>query len=312
MHSDRDLLPAAATGSVVTVGTFDGVHLGHRRVLERLAVRARASGQASVLVTFDPHPLAIVRPEAAPLRLTLPEERAEVLATTPIDYVVVVRFSPAVAALTAEEFVDDVLRRRLRMRSLLIGHDHGFGRGREGDAGTLHQLGAARGFDVEVIEAVHGPSGQVVSSTAIREAVARGALDAAAEGLGRRYSVAGRVVSGAARGRLLGFRTINLAPPPGKLLPAHGVYAIRAETPHGTFGGMLNHGPRPTFGDAEVALEAHLFDASADLYGATVRLDFVARLRGVQRFDSPEALVAQLQADERSAREALRALTQTL
>ena len=223
-----------------------------------------------------------------------------------------IRFTPAVARLSAEEFVDQALRARLRMRELMIGHDHGFGRGREGDVNTLRELGASRRFAVDVVPAVAGPEGRAVSSSTIRAAVAAGDLEAAIGGLGRRYSVGAHVVSGARRGRLLGYPTINIAPPPRKLLPALGVYAVRAETPHGTFGGMLNLGGRPTFDDPTVTLEAHLFDASIDLYGAAVRLEFVSRLREVRRFESGEALAAQLATDERQARSALGALTQTL
>ncbi|MBA3891124.1 MAG: bifunctional riboflavin kinase/FAD synthetase [Gemmatimonadaceae bacterium] len=312
MPADPSGLPSLARGSVVTVGTFDGVHLGHRHVLDRLAVRSRECGLPSVLVTFDPHPLEIVRPDAAPPLLTLPHERLELLATTPVDYVFVLRFTSAVARLTAEQFVDEVLLRRLSMRELLIGHDHGFGRGRAGDVTTLQELGASRDFVVDVVQAVAGPGGRAVSSSAIRNAIAAGDLATASGGLGRRYSVSARVVSGARRGRLLGYPTINITPPPRKLLPGHGVYAIRAETPKGAFGGMLNHGPRPTFDDPHITLEAHLFNADVDLYGSSVRLEFVSRLRDVRRFDSADALAAQLAVDERHARDALGALTQTL
>lgn len=312
MPADVHGLPALARGSVVTVGTFDGVHLGHRHVVDRLTDRARERGLPSVLVTFEPHPLEIVRPESAPPLLTLPHERLELLATTGVDYVVVLRFTPRLARLSAGEFVDEVLLRRLAMRELLIGHDHGFGRGREGDVGTLQELGASRHFAVDVVPAVAGPQGSAVSSSAIRAAIAAGDLELASGGLGRRYSVAAHVVSGARRGRLLGFPTINIAPPPRKLLPAHGVYAVRAETPHGAFGGMLNLGGRPTFDDPTVTLEAHLFGADVDLYGSAVRLEFVSRLREVRRFESGEALAAQLAVDERQARSALGALTQTL
>lgn len=312
MRGEARGLPALADGSVVTVGTFDGVHLGHRQVLDRLVERARARGLPAVLVTFDPHPLEIVRPDSAPDLLTLPHERLELLATTALDYVVVLRFTAQVARLTAQQFVDEVLLRRLAMRELLIGHDHGFGRGRAGDVTTLQELGGTRNFSVEVVPAHADRDGRAVSSSAIRSAVAAGELAAAAAGLGRRYSVGAHVVSGARRGRILGFPTINVAPPPRKLLPAHGVYAVRAETPRGAFGGMLNLGGRPTFGDPTVALEAHLFDAGVDLYGAAVRLEFVARLRDVRRFESGAALAAQLADDERDARSALGALTQTL
>lgn len=299
-------LPPEVAGTVCTVGTFDGVHRGHRLVLDRLADRARALGLPAVLVTFDPHPLEVVNPAAAPPLLTVGSEKAEVLAESRIDYVVVLPFTARLASLGAAEFVDLVLREQLGLRELLIGYDHGFGRGRSGDAQVLQGLGASRGFGVEVVPPVEGADGRPISSTTIRRAIAGGDLARAADGLGRAYSASGRVEHGAGRGRALGFRTINVALPPArKLLPPEGVYAVRVQTPHGPFDGMMNLGPRPTFGEAEVRLEAHLFDVERDFYGLPVRLDFIARLRETRRFASPEALRAQLAADERAARLAL-------
>lgn len=292
--------------TVVTVGTFDGVHRGHQDVLERLVRRATALGTRSILVTFDPHPLEVVNPAAAPSLLTVGDEKLEVLAESGIDYVAIIPFTPALAAFDAERFVDEVLVARYRVRHLLMGHDHGFGRNRAGDEHVLRALGEARGFTVEAVEPVVGGHGQPVSSTAIRRAVAGGDLDRAREGLGRPYAVGGRVVRGAQRGRLLGFPTINVPlPSPRKLLPPQGVYAVRVQTPLGPFGGMLNLGPRPTFGDEESTLETHLFDATGDFYGTRVRIDFLRRLRDTRRFESPGALAEQLARDERAARETL-------
>lgn len=293
--------------TVCTVGTFDGVHRGHRLVLERLAARGRALGLHSVLVTFEPHPLEVVNPAAAPPLLTVGSERTEVLAESAIDYVVVLPFTTTLASYSAEAFVDEVLRRRLGMRELFVGYDHGFGRGRSGDAEVLRALGAVRGFEVEVVPAVEGHDGRPISSTSIRRAIAGGDLDRAADGLGRAYSASGIVGRGSQRGRSLGFRTLNIALPPArKLLPPEGVYAVRVQTPQGPFDGMLNLGARPTFGEEEVLLEAHLFDADLDLYDRPVRVDFVARLRETQRFVSSDELVAQLRRDETAARAALK------
>lgn len=301
-------LPPDVTATVVTVGTFDGVHRGHRHVLDRLVARGKALGLRTVLVTFEPHPLEVVNPAAAPLMLTLGEEKREVLAESGIDYLAVVPFTPALARYAAQEFVTHVLRERFNMEYLLMGYDHGFGRNREGDVEVLQALGAREGFRVEVVPPVSIGDGRPISSTSIRRAVAGGDLERAAHGLGRPYALGGRVVPGAARGRGLGFPTINLAPPsPRKLLPPQGVYAVRVQTPGGAHGGMLNLGPRPTFGDPSVGVEAHLFDTSGDWYGAWVRVDFIARLRDTQKFASPAALVEQLRRDEDDARRVLSA-----
>ena len=301
-------LPPDVTRTAVTVGSFDGVHRGHQDVLRQLVARARQLNVHSLLVTFDPHPLEVVNPSAAPRLLTVGDEKLEVLAESGIDFVAVVPFTPAFAAFSAERFVDEILLGRFRMHDLLMGHDHRFGHNRSGDVTTLRRLGSARGFDVSVVPAVTVNGGQNVSSTAIRRAVAGGDLDGAFRGLGRHYSLGGRVGEGARRGRLLGFPTANVpVPGPRKLLPPEGVYAVRVQTPAGPHDGMLNLGPRPTFGDAETVVEAHLFDADLDLYGATVRIDFVARLRDTQKFSGVEALVAQLHQDAAHARSVLSA-----
>jgi riboflavin kinase / FMN adenylyltransferase len=305
-HAVESGLPPNVRATVVSVGTFDGVHRGHRDVLDRLAARGAALGLRSVLVTFEPHPLEVVNPTAAPLLLTVGEEKREVLAESGIDYVAVVPFTPALARYGAEEFVTKVLRARFRMEHLLMGYDHGFGRNREGDVEVMQALGARDGFRVEVVAPVSIGDGRPISSTSIRRAIAGGDLERAAYALGRAYSLGGRVMPGAARGRGLGFPTINVAPPnPRKLLPPQGVYAVRVQTPGGSHGGMLNLGPRPTFGEQAVGIEAHLFDTSGDWYGARVRVDFIARLRDTQKFSTPAALVEQLRRDEDDARRVL-------
>lgn len=311
MHSrvvaaDESGLPPYVKGTVITVGTFDGVHRGHRDVVERLVARSRSLKTPSVLVTFEPHPLDIVNPSAAPLLLTTQYEKLEVLAETGIDYVAVLPFTAELAAFSAEDFVEHVLRRRFRLRELLIGYDHGFGRQRAGNVDVLRTLGERDGFRVAVVDPVATPDGYSVSSTFIRRAIAGGDLERASAGLGRLYSVSGPVLRGSQRGRTIGFPTVNLgAPPPRKLLPPEGVYAVRVQTPRGPVGGMMNLGPRPTFGDSATSLEAHLFDTSGDFYGAHVRIDFVRRLRETRKFASAGQLSNQLRHDEREARNAL-------
>ncbi|HKN66943.1 MAG TPA: bifunctional riboflavin kinase/FAD synthetase [Gemmatimonadaceae bacterium] len=298
-------LPRLSLGAVITVGTFDGVHLGHRAILSRVARRAADRSLPSVLVTFEPHPLDVVNPSAAPLLLSTTNEKLELVAECGIDYAVIVPFTPSLAALDPSAFVEKLLLDRYCLRELLIGHDHGFGRGRSGDIHILRQLGERFDFEVEMVEAV-AVDGAPVSSSAIRRSIASGDLESALRSLGRRYSFSGHVVPGDQRGAKLGFPTVNIALQTArKLLPPVGVYAVLLESERGTFGGMMNLGPRPTFDDPVLSLEVHLFDATGDWYGAPVRVEFVSRLRDTVRFDSVDALVAQLRADEHAARAAL-------
>ncbi len=303
-----------AQPAVVTMGTFDGLHLGHRAVLAEVKQRARAAKLASVLVTFDPHPLAVVNPAAAPKLLTLPAEKEALVQAEGIERFVLMPFTPAVAQLDAEAFV-----RRLcdeyDMRELVMGYDHGFGRGRAGDVELVQRLAREQNFRMAVVDAVRDNS-QPISSTLIRTAVAHGDLDSATRWLGRRYGIRGTVVRGAGRGRTIGIPTINLAPPDArKLLPPDGVYAVRVRILESgarildpgskILGGMMNQGARPTFGEQARTLEVHLFDFDGELYGETVQVEWVRRLRDVQAFPSREALVAQLEHDRQAARATL-------
>jgi riboflavin kinase/FMN adenylyltransferase len=301
-------LPLRDRGAVVTVGSFDGVHRGHQDVLRRLVARATEVGLPSVVVTFEPHPLEVVNPAAAPPRLTLRTEKLEQLANAGVSYVVVLPFTPALAACEAATFVREILLERLGMAELLVGHDHGFGRGRMGDIEALRALGGRWGFGVTVLDPVCAAPGVAISSTAIRRAVAGGDLARAATALGRPYGVAGTVVQGDRRGRTLGYPTLNVPlPTPRKLLPPDGVYAVIVQTPSGPCGGMCNLGGRPTVGDGLRLLEAHCFDVRGDWYGAQVRIDFLGRIRDIRSFPSLEALQAQLDNDAARARALLAA-----
>ncbi len=293
------------SGTVVTVGTFDGLHRGHQAVLDEIVRRARARRLASLLVTFDPHPLAVLNPEAAPRLLTLADEKREILGRTALDRIALLPFTRELAQLSAEEFVERVLRAQYGMRELVVGYDHGFGRGRTGDVEAVRQMGAREGFAVDVVDAVRD-DGQPISSSLIRTAVAHGDLAAAARWLGRPYSALGMVERGVGRGRTIGVPTLNLAAPePRKLLPPDGVYAVRVACRGERWGGMMNQGPRPTFGVAARGLEIHLFGFSGELYGETVTVEWVRRLRDVHTFASRDALVAQLARDRRAAEASL-------
>ncbi|TVP74248.1 MAG: bifunctional riboflavin kinase/FAD synthetase [Gemmatimonadales bacterium] len=303
-------MPQDGRGTVVTVGTFDGVHRGHRAVLEEIRQRARATGRRAVLVTFHPHPLRIVRPGIAPPLLTTPVEKREILAESGLDWAIFLTFTPELSRLSPRAFVDQILVKELGVQELVIGYDHGFGKGRAGDADTLKALGRERGFAVDVVRPVPmaSPGGEPtpISSTRIRRAVSEGRISDARDGLGRPYSIRGVVVRGDGRGKGLGFPTANLHLGfPEKLLPPAGIYAVRAALRDGMHPGALHLGPRPTFEGSPPSIELHLLDWEGDLYGREVRVDLVERLRGVEAFESPEALVRQMDEDVRQARRVL-------
>jgi riboflavin kinase / FMN adenylyltransferase len=284
--------------NVVTVGTFDGVHRGHKQVLDALCDAARRKGIPSLLVTFDPHPLRIVRPATAPLLLTTPPEKIEILAQTDVDRVALLRFTPDLARLSPGSFVEHVLMSRFRMKHLVIGYDHGFGRDRSGDVATLRPIGRRLGFDVEVVPPVQTDGDEPVSSSRVRHAVAAGNVALAARGLGRPYSLTGTVVRGAGRGRKLGFPTANIeVASPDKLLPHEGIYAVRAALGDRFADGVLHLGPRPTFAGMPPSIELHLFDYSGNLYGRRIRVEFHDRVRDIARFDSADALIHAMEAD---------------
>ena len=297
-------LPPNVTGTVVTIGTFDGVHKGHRGVLSEISSRARPPGLASLLVTFEPHPMEIVNPQAAPPLLTLAEERREILAQCDLDYAVFLKFTASMSQQSPKEFISYLIE-KFSMKELVMGHDHGLGRGRTGDVATLRELGSSLGFSVDIVNAVE-EDGRPVSSTLIRREIAGGNLAAAEKQLGRRYSLTGMVVGGDGRGRTIGYPTLNIAMPDHrKLLPPDGVYAVIVESPLGSFAGMMHQGPRPTFDDDTRSVEVHLLDFNGDLYGARVKVSWVAYIRGVRRFASPEQLKAQLDNDLDDAENAL-------
>lgn len=297
--------PAQHPGTVITVGTFDGVHRGHWQVLETVRASAGREGLPAVLVTFHPHPLQVVRPDSAPRLLTTPLEKKEILAESALDYAVFIPFTHVLRGYPPERFVQEILIDRLAMKHLVIGYDHGFGRGRSGDAQTLRDIGRRLGFGVEVVEAMR-TNGDAISSTRIRNALLEGHVDQAAVGLGRPYSARGVVVRGDGRGRALGFPTANIRiGDSDKLLPKEGVYAVCATLRNGTHRGVLHLGPRPTFRGSPPSVELHIFDFDDDLYGAMVRVDFCARIRDIHHFSSQRDLIAAIQADCEQARKVL-------
>lgn len=291
--------------TVVTVGTFDGVHRGHWTVLQEIRARAAETDRRSVLVTFDPHPLRIVRPEHAPRLLTTPTEKKEILAESGLDYAVFITFTEGLSRYEPRRFVEEILVGRLGVKELVIGYDHGFGKDRSGDADTLRAIGRELGFDVDVVPPV-ASTGDAISSTRIRKAVAEGRLEEATACLGRPYSLRGIVARGEGRGRHLGFPTANLTvAQTDKLIPPPGIYAVRGVLRSGTYDGALHLGPRPTFRGSPPTIELHILDFDGDIYGEEVRVDFVERLRDVRPFSTAAALVEQMQEDVELARRVL-------
>jgi riboflavin kinase/FMN adenylyltransferase len=293
-------VPPEARPSAVALGIFDGVHLGHRAILGTALTRARADGLEAVACTFDPHPMEVLQPDRAPRPITTLEERLALIGETGIDAVVVLAFTRDLAAVEPEAFVKEVLLERLRAREIVVGYNHRFGRGARGDARLLQELAPRMGFQAHVVPPMT-VEGAPVSSSEVRAALQRGDVTRAARDLGRPYSIAGPVTSGAGRGRTLGFPTANVESE-RPVLVARGVYRGRMLVDAAAHPAVVNVGVRPTFGETTLAVEAHLLDFSGDLYGRRVRLEFLERLRDEMRFPSVEALKAQVARDIESAR----------
>ena len=298
-----DAFPSDARPSVVALGVFDGVHLAHRAILDRAVARARQGGGTAVACTFDPHPAEVLQPDRAPLPIMTLDERLTLIAVSGIALSVVVPFTPAVAAIEPETFVTDILGGQLGAREVVVGFNHRFGHRARGDAALLREVGARVGLHAEIVPPMD-VDGTPVSSSAIRAALQRGDVAGAARMLGRPYFVAGEVVEGAGRGRVLGFATANLAPERPLLTPP-GVYACRFVVDGANHAAVVNAGVRPTFEEKVFTIEAHLLDFTGDLYGRRARLDFVARVREERKFPSVEALKAQVALDVEEARRAL-------
>ncbi len=288
---------------VVTVGVFDGLHRGHQRILERAF--EVADGDPVALVTFDPHPRAVLGPPKRARLLSPLPERLKILSKWPLAAVVVLRFDQEIAQWSYREFVGDALCTKLGAKHLVLGYNVALGRSREGNREHLAALGAETGFEVDFVDAVEH-QGEPISSTRVRHRLDAGDVDAATAMLGRAYELEGSVVRGSGRGRVLGIPTANLELHPEKLVPGNGVYAVRVHIGPTHHLGALNVGVVPTFeGSGERSIEVHLLDYTGDLYGARVRLEIVAKLRDERRFSGADALVAQVRRDFEAARTVL-------
>ncbi|HTL41298.1 MAG TPA: bifunctional riboflavin kinase/FAD synthetase [Pseudolysinimonas sp.] len=305
LYPSRDAVPRDFGPSAVTVGKFDGLHLGHRDVLRQLCDAAQARGLVPAVVTFDRNPLAVLRPDRAPEPLVSPAQKVELFEAAGVGAVLMLPFTEELARLSPEAFVTRILVDTLHAELVLAGRDFRFGDRGSGDLEALKGFGSALGFEVQMIED-YGRGGRRVSSTWIRELLSEGKISAAAQLLGRLPAVRSRVVHGEQRGRELGYPTANLDPDIEGMLPLDGVYAAWATVDGERFGAAVSIGNNPTFeGVPQHQVEAHLLDQRLDLYGRTINLEFVEYIRPMKRFDGVDALVAQLQADERRIREVL-------
>jgi len=287
-------------GSVVTIGNFDGVHLGHREIFRRVVGAARACRATATVITFEPHPLMLLAPDKAPPRINTPAEKVRLIRASCIDLLAILPFTRKLAALPATEFVERILVEKLAVRHLVIGYDYAFGRNRQGDAAFLAEAAKTHGFTLEVLEPLRAGQ-EVYSSTRIRQTLLRGDVRGVVGVLGRHFTLDGTVVSGDGRGRQLGFPTANLLTRK-ELLPANGVYAVKVRYGRRMYDAVVNLGQRPTFAGAAPTLEIHLLDYSGDLYGKRLRLYFIDRLRDEQRFSSIPELLNTIRADIDQAR----------
>lgn len=298
----------------LTIGNFDGIHLGHQALLRQLQKEAAAHSPPAktALLTFDPHPLAVLRPDVPLQLLTTPQERVQLIAPLGLDLAIIQPFDPEFAQLSPAQFMQ-ILSQRLGLARLVVGPDFALGRERTGTLDVLGSLGAQLGYDISVIEPVASPSGEVRSHT-IRQFLLGGQVEDAAQMLGRAYSILGTVEAGDGRGRTIGIPTANIRPIPQRLIPANGVYASRVLLPGDPTAtprpSVTNIGLRPTVDGSERRVETHLLDfpspgESGDLYGQEIELALIARLRDEQRFDGLDALVAQIHRDIAAARSAL-------
>jgi riboflavin kinase / FMN adenylyltransferase len=295
-----------ASATAVTVGNFDGVHLGHQEILAAVVERARRTGAVAAAVTFDPHPLKVLRPDTAPALLTTLAQRLALLEEQKLEGTLVLRFDPALAALSPEEFVERVLVKTLHARGVFVGGNFRFGHRQAGDVALLTKLGQRFGFEVISLPPVVR-RGMVISSSSIRSAVAAGRMSRAARSLGRPFTLTGTICAGTGTGRRVVLPTLNLATEQ-ELLPKHGVYATETWLDGRHFRSATNVGFRPTFDGKRLSIESHLFDFSGELTSGPMEIRFCTRLRDERKFAGPDELRAQIQRDIRRAKDFFRRL----
>jgi riboflavin kinase/FMN adenylyltransferase len=291
---------------VLTIGNFDGVHKGHRALFQLVKDRAAAIGGQSAVMTFDPHPIKIMRPDTSPLLITLTEQKLSLIGNSGIDVILCLPFTKEFAGISAEDFVRKILVEKIGVREVVVGYDYSFGAGREGNISLLEVMGEELGFRIHVVEPV-SIDGILVSSTSVRDLVRQGDLKTAKILLGRDYQIFGTVVKGMNRGgRLLGFPTANLEPV-DELVPKEGVYAVNVTLDGVNYDAVTNIGNNPTFGNKLSSIETHLLDFSGDMLGKKIRVSFLERLRDEKAFKGIEELAEQIGRDIENARRIFKA-----
>ncbi len=286
--------------SIVTVGVFDGLHIGHQVVIQQVLTQSEKFNLASLVLTFDPPPLAFLAPERCPPALTTLSKKIEILDQLGVDGVVFARFDAYLQQMSPDAFVQQVLLQRLHAKQVIIGYDWQFGKGRSGNAEALRQLGDQYQFSVMIVGPVQ-LHGMPVHSTRVREAIAGGNLNLVSDLLGRRYSIMGEIVQGDGRGRQIGFPTANIDAG-NQMLPPSGVYAIQVKLEGRMLNGVMNMGTRPTFDGEEFQIETHLFDFEQMVYGKKMEIFFIEKIRDERRFPNPEILVNQIKQDVATAK----------
>jgi riboflavin kinase/FMN adenylyltransferase len=300
----------ALSKPLVTLGTFDGVHLGHQAIIKRLLERSKEKNKIGLVITYEPHPQSVVAPESAPEVLTTLEEKLYLLEKLGVEETLVINFDEKLSQLPAKEFLEEILVKKLNVDGIIVGHDHAFGKNRAGRIELLAEASKRYNFRLEVIPPVFAENfsndpakGERISSTKIRKELKRGDFSQGIRMLGHTYPVWGKAVKGKGRGKTLDYPTLNLNTPPGKLLPKGGVYSTKVEIGDRDYFGMLHIGPKPTFEDHSRSVEVHLFDMDQDITDSEVHLFVESWIRESQKFATPDLLKNQLRKDEKKIKE---------
>jgi riboflavin kinase/FMN adenylyltransferase len=297
--SGIDTYPKIYSQTAIALGTFDGVHLGHQKLISTLKTEAKTNNLISMVFTFYPHPLRVVNPQLEPPMITSLEERADLIAGYGIDYFLVANFDQNFASMSPEDFIVEILHNKLKVKTVVVGFNYTFGYKGLGTPEMLKQFGEKLGYKTIVVEPV-SKNGIIVSSTEIRRLVSEGDISLAAQLLGRSFFLEGKVVKGDGRGKNLGFPTANLSIPQEMVIPNNGVYAVKVVYAGKEYPGGLNIGTKPTFAGKSKTIEVNIIGFSEDIYGKTLRVEFLKKLRDERVFDSPSQLIAQISSDTKA------------